>query len=96
MPVKLYFSDKKEDGHSQMVSDELLLTFVGELKRDADRKRFPAYVAILFSAKDLEVGNLIDLPRLLRQKATRMQEKINQLTAGSTQETVAGGIITEE
>ncbi len=66
-----------------------------EVERDADRKILPAYVAIEFRAKDLAVGDLAGLPRLLREKATRMQEKINQLTAGTREVTIYGGIIRE-
>lgn len=94
MPIKMYFKSHEEQ--SEVVNDTLMLTFVGELKRDTDRKVVPAFVAIEFYARDLAVSNLADLPRLLREKATRMQEKINQLTAGSRQETTTGGIIENE
>ncbi len=93
MPVKLYYQD--EQHQNVHVDDSLTLTFVGELQRDTDRKVQPAYVSITLRAQEMKIANLADVPRYLRQLATRINEKLNQMKAGSREESIHGGIIKE-
>lgn len=93
MAVEMYF--KGDDAESVKVVNNLLLTFVGEIQRDPDRKVMGAYIAISFRGDELEVTNLADVPRLLRQMATKINDKIQQLKAGSKEETADGGLIME-
>lgn len=91
MVTTLFYKVDTEDARE--IGEEILFFMVGEVRRDTDRVMQPAYVGIGFTRDELKAQNLEDLPRSLRRKATRLQEKINRIKAGSREETVHGGLI---